>query len=170
MKITATLLFALILLTACSHTYYVVRHAEKATASAGTTMSTPDNPSLTPAGEQRAQALKEVLKTQRVEYIFSTKTIRTVATAEPLSKERSVSIQYYSPMPDSAFFKKLKGLKKNVLIVGHSNTVDNIVNGLTGKQSVPGDLADSEYDNLFVVTYKKFFGTKIKYERRKFGQ
>jgi broad specificity phosphatase PhoE len=170
MKLTATLLITLFFLTACSHTYYVVRHAEKATESPGNTMSTPGNPPLSPEGEQRALALKELLKDKKIEYIFSTKTTRTVSTAEPLSKERSVSIQFYSPMPDSSLFQKLKGLKKNVLVVGHSNTVDNIVNGLTGEKSVPGDLQDSEYSNLFIVTYKRFLGQKIHYKRIQFGQ
>ena len=170
MKIPVTLIVALFFLTACSHTYYVVRHAEKATPSAGVTMSTPGNPPLTAEGEQRAQALRDLLEGEKIEYIFSTNTVRTITTGEPLSKVTGVPIQHYGPLPDSAFIQKLKGLKKNVLVVGHSNTVDNIVNGLTGKNSVPGDLEDSEYNNLFVVTYKKFFGTKIKYERRKFGR
>jgi hypothetical protein len=50
--------------------------------------------------------------------------------------------------------------------VGHSNTVDDIVNALTGEKSIPGDLQDSEYDNLFVVTYK---GKKATFERLKFN-
>jgi phosphohistidine phosphatase SixA len=160
---------AIFFLTACSHTYYVVRHAEKAVPSPGTTMSTSNNPPLSPDGEQRAQALKEVLKDQKIEYIFSTNTTRTLTTAEPLRNFRALATQQYGPFPDSAFIQKLKGLKKNVLIVGHSNTVDDVVNGLTGTKSVAGDLSDSEYDNLFVVTYKRFLGTKISYVVRKYG-
>jgi broad specificity phosphatase PhoE len=129
-------------------------------------MSSPNNPPLSAQGEQRAQALKETLKDSKVEYIFSTNTIRTMTTAEPLSKLRGLTIENYGPMPDSAFIQKLKGLKKNVVIVGHSNTVDDIVNGLTGKKTVPGDLQDSEYSNLFVVTYK---GKKVTFERRTYG-
>ena len=169
MKLTALMTIMLLCLTACSHTYYVVRHAEKATPSAGTTMASPNNPPLSPAGGQRAQALKETLKDVKIDSIFSTNTIRTTTTAEPLRSLKSLSITTYGPMPDSVFINRLKGIKKNVLVVGHSNTVDDIVNGLTGKKSVAGDLPDSEYDNLFVVTYKKFFGTKIKYERRTYG-
>lgn len=165
----AAFLAILLCLTACSHTYYVVRHAEKAVPSPGTTMQTPNDPPLSEAGQQRAEALKEVLKGKKIVSIYSTNTIRTKSTAEPLRAALSLTTQTYGPMPDSAFIGLLKGLKHNVLIVGHSNTVDNIVNGLTGAVSVPGDLQDSEYDNLFVVTYKKFFGTKVRYERRKYG-
>jgi broad specificity phosphatase PhoE len=160
-------LLASFLLTACSHTYYVVRHAEKANAAAGGGgMSSPNNPPLSAPGEQRAQALMETLKDSKIDHIFSTNTIRTRTTAEPLRKAKSLTIEEYGPMPDSAFIQKLKGLKKNVLVVGHSNTVDDIVNGLTGQKTIPGDLLDSEYSNLFVVTYK---GKKVKFERRTYG-
>lgn len=162
-------LAVLLCLTACSHTYYVVRHAEKAVPSPGITMQTPNDPPLSEAGQQRAVALKELLQDKKIAAIYSTNTIRTKSTAEPLREALSLTVQTYGPMPDTAFVRLLKGLKGNALVVGHSNTVDNIVNGLTGTTSVPGDLTDSEYDNLFVVTYKKFFGTKIKYERRKYG-
>lgn len=155
-------------LTACSHTYYVVRHAEKATPSPGLTMSTPNDPPLSAAGEQRAQALLNILKDKKVRVIFSTNTIRTRSTAEPLSRQTGVSIQTYGPRPDSAFIQQLKGVRTNVLVVGHSNTVDEIVNGLCNETKVAGDLADSEYDNLFVVKYKRFLGKKIIYERKKF--
>ena len=169
MKPLLTVLSLLIILTSCSRTYYVVRHAEKAIPSPGITMSTPNDPPLSDAGQQRAQALKEVLKDKKIEYIFSTNTIRTRSTAEPLRNYRALSIQTYGPMPDSAFIQQLKELKNNTLVVGHSNTVDNIVNGLTNATTVPADLQDSEYDNLFVITYKRLFGTKIKYERIKYG-
>lgn len=162
--------FALcIMLTSCSHTYYVVRHAEKAVPSPGITMSTPNDPPLSAAGEQRAQALKEVLKDKKIEYVFSTNTVRTRNTAEPLRSYRALNLQTYGPMPDSVFIRQLKALKHNTLVVGHSNTVDDIVNGLTNAATIPADLQDSEYDNLFVITYKRFLGTKIKYERRKYG-
>lgn len=165
MKRIITILLVAYLLTACSHTYYVVRHAEKANPTPGTTMSSPNNPELSEAGKQRAQALLATLKDSKVKYIFSTNTTRTLSTAEPLRHYLGLTTQTYGPMPDSAFIQKLKGLKKNVLIVGHSNTVDDIVNGLTGVKSVPGDLDDSEYNNLFVITYK---GKKVKFERKTF--
>lgn len=169
MKPLLTVFALLLLLTSCSHTYYVVRHAEKAVPSPGTTMSTPNDPALSEAGEQRAQALKEALKDKKIEYIYSTNTIRTRSTAEPLRNYRALSTQTYGPMPDSTFITLLKTLKNNTLVVGHSNTVDNIVNGLTNAATVPADLQDSEYDNLFVITYKRFLGTKIKYQRLKYG-
>ena len=170
MRLTLIALLAVLLsLTACTHTYYVVRHAEKAVPSPGTTMSSPNDPALSAAGQERAQALKELLKDKSIKGIYSTNFLRTKNTAEPLRAALSLTTQTYGPMPDTTFIKQLKLLKHSVLIVGHSNTVDNIVNGLTGTASVAGDLPETEYDNLFVVKYKKFFRTTIRFEQRKYG-
>ena len=164
----ATGLFIIILiLTSCSHTYYIVRHAEKAVPSAGVAMSTPDDPPLSDAGTRRAEALQEVLKDKKITNIYSTNTKRTRLTAQPLSKSAGLTIQTYGPRPDSGFINNLKKINSNTLIVGHSNTVDDVVNGLLNQNQL-SDLADSEYDNLFVVKYKSFFGRRIKFERQKY--
>ena len=156
-----------IVLTSCSRTYYIVRHAEKAVPSAGTAMNTPDDPALSDEGKARAEALKEILKDKNISAIYSTNTVRARTTAEPLSQHTGVSIQNYGPRPDSSFINKLKASKGNVLVVGHSNTVDDIVNSLLNQNKL-SDLADKEYNNLFVVKYKRFFGTRIRYEGRQY--
>ena len=161
------ILIIITLVTSCSHTYYIVRHAEKAVPSAGATMSTPDDPSLSDAGEIRAQALKQILMDKNISHVFSTDTKRARLTAEPFSKESRITIQPYGPRPDSVFIKHLKEIKGNALIVGHSNTVDDLVNGLTSEQNLT-DLEDSEYDNLFIVRYTGFFGKKVTYRREKY--
>lgn len=154
-------LLLFISLTASSQTYYIVRHAEKAQPlPAGPS----DDPPLSRKGEQRAQHLKELLENKNIKYIFSTNYIRTLSTAKPLSQAIHVAVKTYVNV-DSAFIKKIKALKKNVLIVGHSNTIDNIANALTNVISVRGDIADSVYDNLFVVQY---IGRKIKFEAKKY--
>jgi broad specificity phosphatase PhoE len=124
-----------------------------------------NDPPLSDAGKARANALLQLLKGEQVAHIFSTNTIRTRTTAEPLSQHLGVPIQTYGPKPDSAFIQQLKSLEKDALVVGHSNTVDDIVNMLCNEQKVPGDLADTEYDNLFIVTIKN---GKATFERRKF--
>lgn len=154
----------LISLTACSQTYYIVRHAEKAVPDAGNTMMANDPP-LSDIGKARANTLLQTLQNEKIAYIFSTNTIRTRTTAEPLSKHLNVAIQTYSSRPDSAFIRQLRSLKKDALIVGHSNTVDDIVNMLCNEQKIPADLQDNEYDNLFIVTIKN--GT-AKFERKKY--
>jgi len=162
MKSLIWLFLSVILLTSCARTYYVVRHAEKASQAPNMTSDVP----LSDAGQQRALALREVLKDKKIDSIFSTNTIRTRSTAQPTAEHFKVNIASYGPMPNADFINRLKAIRKNVLIVGHSNTVDDIVNGLTGTQSVPGDLADSQYDNLYVIRVK---GKKARFENKKYG-
>lgn len=157
-------LFLISLLASCTHTYYVVRHAEKATPSDGTVMNTPNDPPLSVSGQQRAQALKNVLSDKVIRHIYSTNTIRTRSTAQPLSELLNLNIQTYGPRPDTAFIQQLKLLRKNTLIVGHSNTIDDIANMLAGEQKVDGDLPESVYDQLFIIRYKNG-GKKIEFSR-----
>ena len=151
MRLAIFLLGFLLFLTACSQTYYVVRHAEKETT--GASMGSSDVP-LTDKGKQRAVALSELLAAKKIKHIYSTKTIRTLSTAEPTANKFGLSAKEYGPKPDSNFIKVLKQQKGNVLIVGHSNTVDDIVNGLLGKKAITKDLDDSEYNRLFLVKRK----------------
>lgn len=161
----------LLLLSSCSSVkYFIVRHAEKATPSDGTVMNTPNDPPLSAAGRARAIELREELKAQHIMYIFSTNTTRTISTAQPLNELRGAThIEIYNSSKDSLdfFIQKLKAIKKgNSLIVGHSNTVDDIVNKLCGEKKIAGDLPDSEYDNIYIVTKK---GKKMKFENKTYG-
>lgn len=165
MKYAFLMLVITCLFSCSSTTYYVVRHAEKGTVPAGSTMMA-NNPPLSEAGKERAEALKEILQTEKIGYIFSTNTIRTQSTAEPTRAYFNLQTATYNPMPDSIFISKLKGLKKNTLIVGHSNTVDDIANKLGGKINIPTDLAETSYDNLYILKKK---GEKISFHAKKYG-
>ena len=150
MRIFLLLLLVPLLLTACSHTFYIVRHAEKVTTD-GSNMMTND-PALTEAGKERAEALKEILASKKISYIFSTNTTRTKNTAEPTRAYFKLVTELYAPVPDTVFINKLKSLKKNTLIVGHSNTVDDVINKMCGSIKIPGDLKNNKYDNLFICS------------------
>jgi broad specificity phosphatase PhoE len=148
-----------------STTYFVVRHAEKET----NTMTT--DVSLSETGKKRAEALKEELKNKRVGTIYSTNYIRTKTTAQPLADAIGVTVQVYDPK-DSTFVNRIvntgnKDKEGNILIVGHSNTVDDIVNGLLGEKAVPGDLQESDYGDLFIVKQR---GKKFTYQKKRFGE
>lgn len=165
MKNCLASLFFSLLLTSCSQTFYIVRHAEKEVAnSSGAMMS--NDPPLSEAGKLRAEALKETLKGKKIGYIFSTNTIRTRSTAEPLRARLNLTTEIYQPIPDETFITRLLSLKKNVLLVGHSNTVDDIVNKLCGTIKIPADLPDTAYDNLFVIRKK---GKRLSFENKKYG-
>jgi broad specificity phosphatase PhoE len=153
------------LVSSCGHTYYIVRHAEKAQSSTGSTMATTNDPPLSDEGKKRAEALKTRLGTAHIRSIFSTNTVRTLSTVAPLSLHTGIKPEIYSRV-DDGFLSKLKSLNGNVVIVGHSNTVDDIVNGLSGSEHVQGDLPDSVYNQLFIL---KSRGGKMKFRRVTYG-
>lgn len=161
----------LVFIGSCGNTFYIVRHAEKAKPTAGNMVMDVNNPPLTEAGKERALALKDVLSGKNVRHLYSTNTIRTISTAQPLKEQSGyTAIQLYSSKADSMdlFIRQLKMIKKgNVLVVGHSNTVDDIANRLCGSAVIPGDLKDNEYDNLFII---KRNGEKYQFKREKYGK
>ena len=164
------LLLSLVLFS-CSNTIYVVRHAEKASGIDMASMKPSTDPPLTIEGEERALALKQILGSKNVKHIFSTNTLRTTSTAKPLKElYLGMPIQIYSSRPDSmnAFIQRIKAIKKgDILIVGHSNTIDDIANKIAGSTVVPGDLDESIYDNLFILKRK---GDKYVFTNGKYGK
>lgn len=164
-------LVLLVFLFSCSNTIYIVRHAEKASGLDMATMKPSNDPPLTIEGEERALALKQILGSKNVKHIFSTNTLRTISTAKPLKElYLGMPIQIYSSRPDSmdAFVQRVKAIKKgDVLIVGHSNTIDDLANKFTGSTVVPGDLKDAEYDNLYILKRK---GDKYVFTNSKYGK
>ncbi len=165
-----TAFLAISVFVSCSNTIYVVRHAEKATGTNPATMKTETDPPLTFEGQERALALKQILSGKNIRHIYSTNTLRTTSTAMPLKELfMDVPLNIYSNKPDSMdlFIQQLKAIRKgNVLVVGHSNTVDDIANKLSGSSVVAGDLKDNEYDNIFILKRK---GQSYIFKREKYG-
>ncbi len=126
-------------------TIVLVRHGEKAT-------DDPKDPSLSPAGEARAQALVAALEGADVSAVYATELKRTRATAEPVAKRFQVPVES-SPAKRAAgelaqeILRKHAG--KTVVVVGHSNTVPGIVAALSGQPA--GTMTEEEFDDLFVV-------------------
>ena len=155
------ILFLASFLVACkTTTYYISRHAERAGAMG-------NDPQLTPEGEKQAEDLKDYLQGKNIKAIYSTNFNRTRATAQPTSQHFSLPINIYTPQQANAMLDSLKAVNKNnILIVGHSNTVDDMVNQLMGASTM-SDLAETEYGNLFIVRKK---GGNYTFERIKVPQ
>lgn len=121
---------------------------------------------LTEAGKQRAETLKRILRNKHVNQIYSTNYNRTKATAMPLAEHLHLQIKLYDPR-DTGFVVKLMQINKgNILVVGHSNTVDDLVNRLAGSRQIQGDLPDTQYGDLFVIRKK---GKKTTVTKNHFG-
>lgn len=118
---------------------YLVRHGEKALEG--------KDPELAPQGQQRARNIAAMLGKANIAHIFSTNTRRTRQTAQPLAQQNGVQVQLYDPKTPQALVAKVKTLSGAVLVVGHSNTLPELVRLFGGQ---PGaDVADNEYDRLY---------------------
>ena len=145
-----TYCFTLLLFYSCTTTtYFITRHTEKEAATA----MVKDVP-LSEAGQLRAVALKELLKAKNIQHIYSTNYIRTQSTAMPLSDYLGIGIEVYDAGDTNFISRLVRKPSGNVLIIGHSNTVDNIVNELAGRMEVEADLLDNQYGDLFVIKRK----------------
>jgi phosphohistidine phosphatase SixA len=131
-------------LQSCSYTIYISRHAEKE-------ISDNADPNLTSQGIERAEKLSAYLKDKKVKLIFSTNTIRTKKTAEPTAQLINTGISIYDPKKTELLCFEVKELRKNTLIIGHSNTIKEIVNTLNGKTFLEKDLEDNEYNKIFII-------------------
>ncbi|AEE49626.1 SixA phosphatase family protein [Haliscomenobacter hydrossis] len=120
---------------------FLVRHCEKA-------MESTDNPNLAEEGKKRAAHLAEILKNTGIEAVYSTNYKRTMQTAEPLANAMKLSSTVYEPR-DANFAEQLRKSGKKVLVVGHSNTVPELLNQLTGTKNYQ---PDDGYGDLWVVT------------------
>ena len=123
---------------------FIVRHCEKA-------MESTDNPNLAEEGKKRAAHLAEILKNTGIEAVYSTNYKRTMQTAEPLATVLKITPTAYEPR-EAAFGEMLRKSGKKVLVVGHSNTVPDLLNQLSGtKNYQPND----GYGDLWVVTIQE---------------
>ncbi len=125
-------------------TIFLVRHAEK--AAAGDTK----DPGLSEAGQARAQSLATVLKDAGITAIYATEFQRTQQTAEPFAKTAGLATVIVPAKDTAGLVTQLKAAKGNVLLVGHSNTLPEILRAL-GVESPP-TIDEADYDNLFVLT------------------
>ena len=127
-------------------TYTVVRHAEKTT-------DDPRDPSLSSAGQARADALAKRFSTTRLSAAYATEFKRTQQTALPAATASGIAITTYdASQPAADFVAQLRRAhaRGNVLVVGHSNTVPDIVAALCACTVAPLD--ESRYGNVYEVS------------------
>lgn len=129
---------------------YIVRHAEKDTGT---------NPALSLEGQKRAGDLYRELKDKKIDLILVSQYRRTGMTADSLRLYNKIeTMEYKADATAESLFKLIEAnvaRAKNILIVGHSNTLPVIIKK-AGVENYPlTDIPDYEYDNLFVVKKNK---------------
>ncbi len=156
-------LFVVIATNAQQTTVYIVRHAEKNLTDPNT-----KDPALSTEGLQRSYDLDKLLAEKGISAIFSTNYIRTRKTGEPLAKRIGSDVILYDPADPAALVGKISKeyRAKSVLIVGHSNTVLELVKAFGGKTTI-SEIKDNEYRNLFIV---ELTGAGVSTTEMVFGQ
>lgn len=138
---------------------YLVRHAEKSKTNT-------KDPKLSKIGQIRAMALAEALVDVELDKIYSTNYTRTQMTAIPTATSKKLEITPYS-LPAKLLAAKILKLHKQekVLIVGHSNTIPELISAL-GIET-PIVITHDQYGDLFIV---EFYAGKPQLTLSKFGE
>ncbi|MBT8091149.1 MAG: histidine phosphatase family protein [Gammaproteobacteria bacterium] len=141
-------------------TVIFVRHAERATQPV-------EDPGLSEAGRQRAAELArqlvdaDVVPGVGVDAIYSTSYRRSIETANPVADALNLPVLMYDVSDTEAIteaiVKEYKG--KIILVVGHSNTVPEMIANMGASKNVP-EISQDEYDNIYLVTIPWFGKTK----------
>ncbi len=133
--------------------FFIIRHSEKDTASGS-------NADLNPVGRGRAKALQKMLKKVKIQGIYSTDKPRTKHTAEPTAKSKHLTVEIYDPKKQKELLTGLLAKKGKFLVVGHSNTVPQLVNILTGNEQEK-EFSESDYTRFYIVSLKKIGEAKV---------
>lgn len=128
-----------------AQTIFLVRHAERADVGA----AAQHNPALSEAGKARAQALTELLRDAKLEAIYVTEYRRTQETAQPLARKLGIQPIVVPARATAQLVAKLKSAHGNVLVIGHSNTLPEIIQSLG--VAAPPVIGEREYDHLFLL-------------------
>ncbi|HST23313.1 MAG TPA: phosphoglycerate mutase family protein [Blastocatellia bacterium] len=137
-------------------TVFLVRHAEKAAEPR-------QDPPLLESGNTRAQELARILEPVGIKAIYTSQFLRTRQTAEPLAKHLGITatvleIKMNPAKPKEISEQSYKDIVEKIyehpgdaaLVVGHSNTVPEVIKMLGG--DVAPIIDEKNFDDLFVVT------------------
>lgn len=151
MRILIALLVALVPAAAraqpAPHPVYVMRHLN-------TPAGEPD-PDLLPEGRAAAIALADLMETdpfqgaRRPVAIYVSDYKRTRQTAAPTAARLALNVTVYDPRDTPGLLARVRAEPGPVLIIGHSNTVPDIIAALGGTRPAP--LVHEDFGDLWVV-------------------
>jgi phosphohistidine phosphatase SixA len=136
--------------TQTTTTIIVVRHAEKE-------LGTIDDPPLSQAGDQRAADLARLFGDRSsippIDMIFVSDTRRAARTAAPLAQRLGITPVVYPGRDVASLAQRIESGWRGhrVLVVGHSNTVPELVHALVPRVTVP-PMPEGEYDTIYIAT------------------
>jgi len=143
-------------------TLILVRHAEK--------IIDPNNPDvdLNADGQARAQELVRMFGDAGINAIYATQYKRTQETVKPLADRLGLPINQVNAKNTGDLLAQIRAQHsgQTIFIVGHNNTVPEIIAAAGGPQYEI--IPESEYDNLFIVTIYRT--GKAKVVKMKYGK
>lgn len=133
-------------------TVVLVRHGER--------VSEARDAELSPAGQARAERLANMLEGAGLDAIYVSEARRTQLTAAPLAQRTGIDPQVVPAARHGRLVRRLKWRHRGdvVLVVGHSNTVPLIADGLGAPIGV---IEADEYSGFWVITYSRLRGTRL---------
>ena len=139
-------LLAALILAVCvpaSADIFLVRHADKKTQD--------EQSLLSAAGLKRADDLRRVLSSTNLKAVYHTEFKRTLQTAAPTAAEHKLAPIEVKSDDVQGLVKMLRALppQEDVLVVGHSDTVPDLLHELGVSTRVA--IGSFDYDNLFIV-------------------
>jgi len=151
MRILIALLLTLLPATAyaqpAAHPVYVMRHLNMPAGE-------PD-PDLLPEGRAAAVALADLMETdafqgaRRPVAIYVSDFKRTRQTAAPTAARLALNVTVYDPRDTAGLLARVRAEPGPVLVIGHSNTVPDIIAALGGTRPAP--LVHEDFGDLWVV-------------------
>jgi broad specificity phosphatase PhoE len=121
---------------------FIVRHAEKASTGS-------KDPDLSVQGQKRADALAYILKDSQIRSVFVTEFKRTQATAAPTARGAHISPTVVPANDIGVLVEKLRALNGNALVVGHGNTIPDLLKALG--IATPVSIPEDDYTEIFAV-------------------
>ena len=148
-------------LASAQHLVIVVRHAERADGGAMSAAKQTD-PMLSAEGEARAKRLAAMLADSGITAIYATEYKRTQDTAKPIAERLGLKVQTQKGQDSAGLVALLKSTHATdvVLVVGHSNTIPEVIKALGGPAF---KIPDDEYDTIYFLVPATGTLSKIRY-------
>ena len=110
------------------------------------------------------------LANKNIQRIYVSEYRRTQMTGDSMRIQSGIdTVHYVADTVADDLLRRIKehgDIGKNILVIGHSNTIPYIIRKLGVKNYPKENIPDNEFDNLFLVTVKK---SNAKLVRSKYG-
>ena len=103
-----------------------------------------------PAGQKRAEALARILKDSQISAVFITEFKRTQETAAPIAKAAHLDPTVVPGNDVPALVAKLREVNGHALVVGHTNTIPDLMKALGITTSI--DIPEDDYTEILMVS------------------